>query len=70
MSKNYSKNIEDLHELRARLASGSLSKTDVSVIDQLVAGHIELQKSLSAATEKIGDKVVLAKLPFGVDLVK
>jgi len=70
MKKNYDNELKNLVEMRKRLASAKLEPADISALDQMIVGHIELHKSLSAATEKIGDKVVLAKLPFGVDLVK
>lgn len=70
MSPDYGKNINHLEEMRSRLASGKLTEEDVSALDQLIVGHLELHKAMSTASEKIGDKVVLAKLPFGVDLVK
>lgn len=70
MGKNYGTEISELKAMRKRLANGKLSKEDVSLIDQIIVGHIELKKSIASAKEKIGKKVVLAKLPFGVDLVK
>ena len=70
MKKNYDAEIKNLEEMRKRLASGKLTQEDVSAIDQMVVGYIELNKSISSASEKVGDKVILAKLPFGVDLVK
>ena len=70
MKKNYDTEIENLEEMRKRLASGKLTPEDVSAIDQMIVGYLELNKSISSASEKVGDKVVLAKLPFGVDLVK
>ena len=70
MEKNYQKKVTDLEGIRQRLASGKLSKEDISELDQLIVGHIELNKSIVNASERIGDKVVIAKLPFGVDLVK
>lgn len=70
MKKNYATEVSKLESMRKRLASGKLSPEDVSVLDQIIVGHIELNKSIKNAKEKIGGKVVLAKLPFGVDLVK
>jgi hypothetical protein len=70
MDKNYHNKVSDLEGMRQRLASGKLTKEDISELDQLIVGHIELNKSVANAKERIGDKVVLAKLPFGVDLVK
>lgn len=64
------KNVANLEEIRNRLVSNQLTKEDLSVLDQMIVGHIELHKSMASASEKVGDKVVLAKLPFGVDLVK
>jgi hypothetical protein len=70
MDKNYQQKVTDLEGIRQRLSSGKLSKEDISELDQLIVGHIELNKSIVNANERVGDKVVIAKLPFGVDLVK
>lgn len=70
METNYSKKADNLEGMRKRLAAGKLTKEDIHELDELIAGHIELNKSIAKSNERIGDKVVIAKLPFGVDLVK
>lgn len=70
MAKSTQTEVSKLKDLRKRLSAGKLTKQDLSTIDQMIVGHIELNKSIASAKGKIGNKVVLAKLPFGVDLVK
>ena len=60
----------DHRGLRERLASGKLTKKDTATLDELVVFSMELSKAVSSAKEKVGGKSVIARLPFGVDIVK
>ncbi len=60
----------DHDSLRQRLASSGLSKEDVAFLDHLIVSAKALQDAVHNSTEKVGGKSVLAKLPFGVDIVK
>ena len=54
-----------LHEVRTRLKSGKLTDSDVHYLDGLL-GKAEAE----GLGEKIGDKRVVARLPYGMDIVK
>ena len=60
----------DYSALRARLSGGSLTKQDVALLDEWIVSASDLEKLVSASKEKVRGKSVIAKLPFGVDLVK
>lgn len=64
------KSSRDLEQIRKRLGEGSLTKQDVSVVDEILVAHIESYKAIERATEKLGGKKVIARLPLGFDIVK
>lgn len=61
---------KELAEIRQRLAKGSLTSKDVAKLDEVLAAHIETFKAIEASGTKIGSKTLIARLPFGFDIVK
>ena len=57
---------EHLAEVRGRLQQGKLTGDDVKLLDELVRGAEEI----AALTTGEGGKRVIARLPFGMDVVK
>ncbi|HET9055738.1 MAG TPA: hypothetical protein VFN30_02705 [Chitinophagaceae bacterium] len=64
------KNKSSLASLKKRIQTGKLIEGDAEVINELIDAKIEFDKLVKAAKEKIGGKSVIAKLPFGFDIVK
>jgi hypothetical protein len=65
-----SKSNSSLSSLKKRVQAGKLVKGDAEIINELIDAKIEFEKSVKNAKEKIGGKTVIAKLPFGFDIVK
>jgi len=61
---------KELTDLRKRLSSSKLTKSDVTTIDEILSTYVDAFKAMEASKEKIGGKTVVARLPFGFDIVK
>lgn len=64
------KTLKDLDALKTRLAKGALTKADHSYLNELIGHAVAFTKAINASKQKVGSKTVIAKLPFGLDLVK
>lgn len=64
------KNNSSLSSLKKRVQTGKLVTDDAKIINELIDAKMEFDKLVGKAKEKIGDKSVIAKLPFGFDIVK
>jgi hypothetical protein len=61
---------KDLADIRQRLAKGNLTAKDIATLDEILGKHIESFKAIEASGTKVGAKTLIARLPFGFDIVK
>ena len=61
---------KDLADIRQRLGKGNLTTKDIAKLDEILATHIESFKAIEASGTKVGNKTLIARLPFGFDIVK
>jgi len=61
---------DSFQKLRANLQAGNLGPDDVSKLEELISGAEQAAKLKESATELIGGRKVLLRLPNGIDLVK
>ena len=59
-----------LANVRQRLNDRKLTEKDIATIDEILADHIDSLKAIEASGTKIGNKTLIARLPFGLDIVK
>lgn len=60
----------DLQALHKRVKGSSLSADDKASVAALLTQAIKLRKIVEKSKNKVGDKVVIASLPNGFDIVK
>jgi hypothetical protein len=60
----------DMQALHKRVKGSSLSADDKASVAALLTQAIKLRKIVEKAKNKVGDKVVIASLPNGFDIVK
>lgn len=63
-------NTKDLAGLKTRLGKGALTKADVAYLNELIGHASNFTKAVEASKLKIGNKKIISKLPFGMDIVK
>jgi hypothetical protein len=64
------KSSAEIKEIRERLADRRLEDADLPFLLGIVDYALELRQAVEASSEQAGGKTILAKLPFGVDIVK
>lgn len=62
--------LEQIQSVKKRLGEGALSPDDVTLLNDLLTRAEEGVQVSESATESIGDRKIIARLPHGMDIVK